>query len=120
MSTAINAVTLALIGAGIPMRDLVLSCTVGAIDNKTMLVDLNNAESEKGAGAAQLLMAVLSRSGELCLCECESKLPMASFELAYSAAQNACTNAAALLRTFAVEQASVRISRSLTKRNRST
>ena len=118
VSAAINAVTLALIDAGIPMRDLVVSCTVGAIDNKTILVDLNNAESEKGAGSAQLLMAVLSRSGELCLCECESKLPMASFELAYSAAQTACNSTAAVLRSFAVEQAAKRLSLSLSKRSR--
>lgn len=110
VSTAVNAVTLALIDAGIPLRDLVVACTVGAIDNKTVLADLNNAESEKAAGAAQLVMAVYSRTGDLCLCECESKLPVASFELAYGVAQTACRDAALTLRSFAAEQASRRIS----------
>ena len=118
VSTAINAVTLALIDAGIPMRDMVVSTTVGAIDNKTILVDLNHAESEKAAGAAQLVMAVYSRSFQLILCECESKLPVSSFELAYEIGQEACKSAALTLRSFTVENAHKRISslQSLVKR----
>ena len=37
---AINAATLALVNAGIPMRDLVCACAAGCIDG-TPLLDLN-------------------------------------------------------------------------------
>lgn len=41
--TGINAASLALAVAGIPMKDLVVACSVGKIDN-TLIVDLNGKE----------------------------------------------------------------------------
>lgn len=41
--TGINALSLALASAGIPMYDLVVACSVGKIDN-TLIVDLNGQE----------------------------------------------------------------------------
>ncbi len=42
-AAAINATTLALSNAGIPMQDFVMACTAGFVDN-TPLLDLNHTE----------------------------------------------------------------------------
>jgi len=44
---AINAVSLALADAGIPMRDLIASCSVGKIDGQ-IAIDIAGKEDEKG------------------------------------------------------------------------
>lgn len=46
LSCALNAVSLALIQAGIPMRDTVISCSSGFIDG-TCILDCNGAERSK-------------------------------------------------------------------------
>ena len=49
---ALNAVALALVDAGIPMRDFVIACEAGYIDGH-VLVDLNDAEaSARGVSCA--------------------------------------------------------------------
>ena len=55
MGSALNAVTLALIDAGLPMRDFVIACEAGYIDGH-VLVDLNDAEaSARGVSCASPL-----------------------------------------------------------------
>jgi exosome complex component RRP41 len=44
---SINAAAVALVDAGIPMKDLVAACAVGKIDNK-LIVDLGDYEDKKG------------------------------------------------------------------------
>lgn len=44
--TGINALSLALAGAGIPMYDLVAACSIGKIDD-TLIVDLNGTEDNQ-------------------------------------------------------------------------
>lgn len=52
---ALNAVALALVDAGIPMRDFVIACEAGYIDGH-VLVDLNDAEaSARGVSCASPL-----------------------------------------------------------------
>ena len=43
----VNAATLALIDAGIPLRDYVTACTASLVDDKP-LVDISNLESTQG------------------------------------------------------------------------
>lgn len=43
-SAAINAVTIAMVNAGIPMKDLIISCSSGYMENTTVM-DLNNVET---------------------------------------------------------------------------
>lgn len=110
VSAAINAVTLALINAGIPLRDMVISCTLGLMDNKTVLVDLNNAEQENGAGSAQVILATYSRSGKMCLCEVESKVPISAFEEACRMGGASCFEVAQVMRSHVLEYAERRLS----------
>ncbi len=53
--TAINAASLALAAARIPMRDLVSACSVGKIDNQ-LIVDLNGQEDNFGETDMALAM----------------------------------------------------------------
>lgn len=110
VSAAINAVTLALINAGIPIRDMVVSCTLGLMDCKTVLVDLNHGEGENGAGSAQVILATYPRSGKLCLCEVESKVPVSAFEEACRIATASCAEIAQTMRKHVMEHADERLS----------
>jgi hypothetical protein len=60
-SVCVNAATLAIIDAGIPMRDYVCACTVGFVD-ETPLADLCFAE-ESGSSLALALLPRGGRSG---------------------------------------------------------
>ncbi len=62
----INAASLALAHAGIPMKELVCSVSVGKMD-KQLVVDVNKQEEdyEEGEGATDIAMSFLSTSGNL-------------------------------------------------------
>ena len=62
----INAAALALAHAGIPMKDLVSSVSIGKLD-KQLVVDVNKHEEdfEEGEGATDIAMSFLSNSGDL-------------------------------------------------------
>ena len=103
VSAAINAVTVALINAGIPLKDIVTSCTLGLMDTKTVLVDLNHSETQNGAGTAQVCLATYARSGKMCLCEVESKIPVQTFEDACRLGIASCSDIAQTLRQHVLE-----------------
>ncbi len=62
----INAASLALAHAGIPMKELIASVSIGKLD-KELVVDVNKKEEdfEEGEGATDMAMTFLSRSGKL-------------------------------------------------------
>ncbi|XP_022662145.1 exosome complex component RRP41-like [Varroa jacobsoni] len=71
LSVAINAATMALVDAGIGMRDYVCACSAGFF-NDTSLLDLNNLEeSHKGTG---LTVAILPKSERVVLVDMSSKI----------------------------------------------
>merc|ERR1711971_835610 len=57
---SVNASTLALIDAGIPLKDYVTACTAGYIHDR-VLIDVNNQESSIGGGS-ELTLAMLPKS----------------------------------------------------------
>lgn len=69
---AVNAASAALVDAGVPMRDLVVACSVGYLDGE-FVVDLNKAEG--GGGGPELTMAVLGHSGKVSSFTMESRMP---------------------------------------------
>jgi len=109
VSACINAVTLALVNAGIPLRDMVTSCTLGLMDTKTVLVDLNNSEQENGAGSAQIILATHPRSGKVCLCEVEAKVSVGAFEEACRLGTASCLEIAQGMRQHVLEYADERL-----------
>lgn len=70
---AVNAVTLALIDAGLPMRDFVTACEAGFIDGHVLL-DLNDLESS--ARGPELCVAYLPNLDEISSTHLEPKLPL--------------------------------------------
>ncbi|KAI8992502.1 putative exosomal 3'-5 [Pilobolus umbonatus] len=71
LQICINAATLALADAGIPMLDYVCACSAGCIDKEPVL-DLNNLE--ESAETPELTLALLPRTGKVNLIEMESRL----------------------------------------------
>ena len=73
-AAVINACTLALIDAGIPMIDIVSAAQGGFLDG-TMIVDMNKDEENVGT-VFNVNMAIMQKSGEIALLQTEGKMPL--------------------------------------------
>jgi exosome complex component RRP41 len=85
---AINAATLALINAGIPMKDFVVACAAGCIDGTTPILDLNYLEDS--AGGPDLPVALLPSSEAITMVQMDSKVPIEMFEKVVKLAVEGC------------------------------
>jgi exosome complex component RRP41 len=87
LEAAINAATLALIDAGIPLKDMVCACSAGrwnAGGSDTIVVDLNRREIQTATGldgggggcsdTIYLPVATMPQRGTIVLSQCESRL----------------------------------------------
>ena len=99
LCTAINAASMALIDAGIPMKDICCACSAGgtihSTDATSVLIDLNRMEessNQNGTSNVYMPVAILPQSGTIVLAQCsESRLPdFASMELVMEAAMEGC------------------------------
>ncbi|XP_010413376.1 PREDICTED: exosome complex component RRP41 homolog [Camelina sativa] len=86
-SACINAATLALADAGIPMRDLAVSCSAGYL-NSTPLLDLNYVEDS--AGGTDVTVGILPKLDKVTLLQMDAKLPMETFETVFALASEGC------------------------------
>jgi exosome complex component RRP41 len=68
---------LALIDAGVAMKDFVVSCSAGYYD-KTPILDLNYYEDS--SGSPDMSVAILPKSGNITLLQMDSKLNVETFE----------------------------------------
>jgi len=73
----VNAATLALMDAGIAMKDMVVACAAGYIDD-TAVCDLNYVEDS--SGSVDVPIAYLPRSGDLQFIQMDAKIPKDHFE----------------------------------------
>ncbi|KAL1919349.1 uncharacterized protein VTP21DRAFT_2042 [Calcarisporiella thermophila] len=87
LQACINAATVALIDAGIPMIDYVCACTGGCLEKQPVL-DLNHIE--ESSESPELTIGVLPRSGKVTLVQMESRLHMESFESVMNLAIEGC------------------------------
>ncbi|XP_021887530.1 exosome complex component RRP41 homolog isoform X2 [Carica papaya] len=94
-SACINAATLALADAGIPMRDIVTSCSAGYL-NSTPLLDLNYVED--GGGGPDVTVGILPKLDKVTLLQMDSKLPMDIFENVFQLAIEGCKAIATYIR----------------------
>ncbi len=85
---AINAASLALADAGIPMRSLVPAVAVGKADG-VLIVDLGDAEDKYGEG--DVPMAVLPSTGEITLLQQDGSFTKEELLEAIQMGLNACT-----------------------------
>jgi exosome complex component RRP41 len=95
MPAAINAGTLALIDAGIPMQDVLTACSAGFLDG-TPIMDLNYTEGN--AHASELTLAVCPRSKTISYMQMDNKLPIEHLEKVTDMATEGCLKIAALLK----------------------
>lgn len=92
---AVNAATMALIDAGIPLKDYVTACSSGYIHNR-VLVDINSQESGMSNGS-ELTMAILPKSGEIVLLEMAQRFHVDHLEKVMDAAMQGCKDIHAIL-----------------------
>ena len=83
----ITAASVALADAGIPMKDLVVSCAAGKADGNVVL-DLS--ESEDKEGEADVPIAIMPRSGEISLLQMDGHLTPDEFDKALNLAIEGC------------------------------
>ncbi|MFC2174613.1 exosome complex exonuclease Rrp41 [archaeon] len=76
---ALTAASVALADAGLPMRDLVVSCAAGKIDN-TVVLDLG--KKEDNFGQADVPIAILPRTDEIVLLQMDGDLTKEEFHKA--------------------------------------
>jgi exosome complex component RRP41 len=69
--TAINAASLALASAGIPMKDLVAACSVGKVGN-TLIIDLNGKEDNYSE--SDMAIAMMPSKGLITLLQMDGRL----------------------------------------------
>ncbi len=90
-TAGINAASLALAHAGIPMKDLVCSVAVGKLD-KELVVDLTKEEEdfEEGEGATDFATAKLANSPEFSLLQLDGKIQPEKAKEILKLASDAC------------------------------
>ncbi len=85
-TAAINAASLALADAGIPMRGLISSCAVGKVDD-TLVLDLNKDEDNYGQADMPIAM---STDGKITLLQMDGHLTPEEFKDGLEMAQQGC------------------------------
>ena len=86
-TACINAATVALVDAGIPMRDLVASCAAGKMDGELVL-DLGDKEDKEGE--ADMPVAYMPKLEKVTLLQMDGVLPVEEFESCISLAIDGC------------------------------
>jgi exosome complex component RRP41 len=84
---AITAAALAIADAGVPMRDLVVGCAAGKVDD-TVVLDLYDAEDK--LGAADVPVAYMPSLNAITLLQMDGILEPAEFEKAVNMATEGC------------------------------
>jgi exosome complex component RRP41 len=83
----LTAAAVALVDAGIPMKDIPVACAAGKIENQVVL-DLG--KEEDNYGSADLPIAISPRSGEVLLLQMDGHLTQEEFDKAYDLALKGC------------------------------
>lgn len=83
----LTAAAVALVDAGIPMRDIPVSCAAGKIEDQVVL-DLGKEEDNHGS--ADLPIAISPRTGEILLLQMDGHLTQDEFDKAFDLALKGC------------------------------
>lgn len=84
---SITAASLAIADAGIPMRDLVVACSAGKIDD-TIVLDLMDTEDK--VGSADVPLALMPNQNVITLLQMDGILTLEEFESAVNLALEGC------------------------------
>jgi exosome complex component RRP41 len=104
---ALNAGTLALIDAGVAMRDFVAAAGALHAGGRALLLDPCAAETL--GGAPELLVATLPSTGALVMTTMDSRLAAGAFEPLLNAAVGAAAQMFECMRGFVAERAATRV-----------
>jgi exosome complex component RRP41 len=83
----ITAASVALVDAGVPMKDIVVGCAAGKV-NDQIVVDLSEKEDKEGQ--ADVPIAIMPRTGEITLLQADGNLTEEEFEEALDMAIEGC------------------------------
>lgn len=86
--TGINAASIALATAGVPMKDLVTACSVGKIDNQ-LIVDLNGIEDNNSD--SDLALAMMPSKNQVTLLQMDGRVTREELFTLLDKAANACS-----------------------------
>lgn len=87
-SASVNAATLALIDAGIPLREYVIACTASLGTGNIPMVDISNLE--ESLGGPTLTVAMLPRSQQIALMEMSQRFHLDYLEPVLKTAMKGC------------------------------
>lgn len=101
MVAVVNAATLALIDAGIAMKDYVVACSAGCIDG-TNVLDVNHLEAT--ARGPVLTIAVLPKSAKIALSMMDGRIHMDQFKPLLEVVTTGCDSVYQVLRDSVVKR----------------
>ncbi len=90
---AITCASVALADAGIPMKDMLVSCAAGKINGRVVL-DMHNIEDNKGEG--DLPLAIVPSTGEIVLLQMDGEMSPSEMDEAMELIFGACSTIAAI------------------------
>ena len=93
----VNAATLAIIDAGIPIKDYVCACSVALIRDQA-LIDINHME--EASGAAHFTLALLPNYDQIVLMESSSRMHVDHLDKMLDSAALACKDVYAILNKY--------------------
>lgn len=105
LSACVNAATLALIHAGIPIKDFVISCSTSLIDSNT-LVDISHVE-ESATSMPVLTLSVLPKSNQIVSMESSGRVPLDKLNVLIDSAAKACEEIHQLFKSFVLNHVTV-------------
>ena len=90
-TAGINAASLALAHAGLPMKDLICSLAVGKLD-KDLVIDVDKEEEdwEEGEGATDFAIAKIANSDEYTLLQMDGKISPEDIKKSIEMAEESC------------------------------
>jgi len=95
LCAAINATSLALVSAGIPMRELLVSASSGLVDDICIL-DLNDVEKSRNIPLVKV--AIFPQSEKIAMMQLDAKLPLQRTEEVCQLAISGCQQIAQIMR----------------------
>lgn len=97
LSACVNAATLALTHAGIPIKDFVVSCSATLVDDNT-LIDVSRLE-ESTSNLPVLSLSVLAKSNQIVSMESIGRVPLDKIEKLIDSAATGCEEIHQLFKT---------------------
>ena len=97
----LTAAAVALVDAGIPMKDIPVACAAGKIDDQ-VVVDLG--KEEDNYGSADLPIAISPRTGDVLLLQMDGHLTQEEFDKAYDLAHKGCLKISELQKNAILEK----------------